>query len=147
MDQWAYCMISHVLALYGWGVAGVLRQIWNLVSLCALGPMLAHMCIVEICRVCLCKSGMGVVVDPEEAFWQSPEMLSNHHTQTVWVNGVVCEQKTCCHEGHNLWGSVVFVLCIPSTLTGQVGVVVILVGFLPKVLCAVKVINCVSDVQ
>ena len=65
----------------------------------------------------------------------------------VWVNGVVCEQKTCHHEGRNLQGSTVFILCVPSTLTVQVGVVVILVDFLPKVLCSVKVIDHVSDVQ
>ena len=68
MDQRAYHTISRVPAPYRWGVAGVLCQIQYLVSLHALGPMLAHVCIIEICQVCLRKSGMGVVIDLEEAF-------------------------------------------------------------------------------
>ena len=66
MDQWAYHVISCVPAPYRWGMAGVPSQIQNLVSLRALGPMLAHACIVKICQVYLRKSGMGVVIDPEE---------------------------------------------------------------------------------
>ena len=93
MDQRAYRAISCVPAPYGWGVAGILRQIRNLVSLRALGSMLAHACIVEICRVCLRKSGMGVVVDLEEAFRRSPELSSDHRAQTVWVNGVYVSER------------------------------------------------------
>ena len=117
MDQQAYRTISRVLALYRWGVAGVLRQIWNLVSLRALGPMLAHMCIVEICRVCWHKSGMGVVVDLEEAFQRSPELSSNHRAQMVWVNGVVRDPMSCCHGAHSLWGNGVCGWCVLSALT------------------------------
>jgi len=80
-------------------------QIRDRVSLHSLGSMSVRVCIVEIYRVYLHKSGKDVVVDPEEAFQRSPEWSSDHRAQVVWVNGVVRDPMTCHHEAHSLRGN------------------------------------------